>query len=101
VNGSWPALARVQQLFPRALGEVTDGLLGNPILEMSVDATESDSLLSVLACCFEVVVCKAAVVTMVMLDANAVLLGESLKSVFRSDSLLGCQRSHEMDILQA
>ena len=91
MDGSWPSLSGVEQLFSSALGEVADGLLGNPILEMGVDAAEGESLLGHLTCCLEIVVCKTAIVTVIMLDANAVLLGKSLKGMLGFDGLLGCE----------
>ena len=79
MDGGGPALLCMKQLFPCALGEITDSLLGNPILEMSVYAAEGESLLGHLT------------VTVIMLDANAVLLGKSLKGMLGFDGLLGCE----------
>ena len=89
MDGSWPSLSGVEQLFSSALGEVADGLLGNPILEMGVDATEGESLLGLFTCRLEIVVCKAAVVAMIMLDANAILLDESFEGMFCGDGFFG------------
>ena len=91
MDGGGPALSCMKQLFPCALGEITDSLLGNPILEMCVYAAEGESLLGHLTCCLEIIVCKTAFVTVIMLDANAVLLGKSLKGTLGFDGLLGCE----------
>jgi hypothetical protein len=68
-----------------------DSLIGNPILEMSVYAAEGESLLGHLTCCLEIVVCKTTIVKVIMLDANAVLLGKLLKGTLGFDGLLGCE----------
>jgi len=91
MDGGGPALSCMKQLLPCTLGEITDSLLGNPILEMSVYVADGESLLGHLACCLEIIVCKMVIVTMIMLDANAVLLGKSLKGTLGLDGLLGCE----------
>ena len=101
MEGSWPSLSGVEQLFSSALGEVADGLLGNPNLEMGVDAAEGESLTGLLACRLKIVVSKAAVIAVVMFDANAVLIGESFEGMFCGDGFLGGQFRHEMDVLEA
>jgi len=40
VDGSWPAMLRVEQLFPCTLAEVPNSLLSYPILKMGVDAAK-------------------------------------------------------------
>ncbi len=45
VDGRWPSMLGVEQLFPRALAEVPNGLLNNPILEMGVDTAEGEPLI--------------------------------------------------------
>jgi len=64
----------MKQLLPCTLREITDSLLDNPNLEMRVYAADGESLLGHLVCCLEIVVCKTAIITVIMLDANAVLL---------------------------
>ncbi len=61
-----PASACVEQLLPRALGEVADTALGDPILKMGIDAAEGELLLGLVAGLFEGVVLEAAIVAMVM-----------------------------------
>ena len=79
MDGGGLVLSCMKQLFLCTLGEITNSLLGNPILEMSVYAAEGESLLGHLT------------VTVIMLDANAVLLGKSLKGMLGFDGLLGCE----------
>ncbi len=35
-DGLWPSLARVEKLFPSALGQVSNSTLGDPILKMGI-----------------------------------------------------------------
>ncbi len=49
VDCSWPLGASVEKLLVRAVGEVTNGALRNPILEMCIDATEGKPLAVALA----------------------------------------------------
>ena len=45
MDGRWPSVIRVEQLFPRILAEVPNGFLSNPILEMGIDAAEGEPLI--------------------------------------------------------
>ena len=45
MDGRWPSMLCVEQLFPQALAEVPNGLLSDPILEMGVDAVEGEPLI--------------------------------------------------------
>ncbi len=45
VDGCWPSMLRMEQLFPRALAEVPNGLFSDPILEMGIDAAEGELLI--------------------------------------------------------
>ncbi len=45
VDGRWPSMLRLEQLFPRALTEVLNGLLSDLILEMGVDTAEGELLI--------------------------------------------------------
>jgi hypothetical protein len=63
---SWPSLARVQQLLPSTFTKIMNGLLGNPILEVSIDATEGEALFCTLTCLFEGIVGKSPIVAVVM-----------------------------------
>ena len=77
----------VEQLFPRTLAEVPNGLLSDTILEMGVDATESEPLICARTCSFEFVVGKLTIVV-VMQYFDAVLLGKVLEGSLGVDCLL-------------
>jgi hypothetical protein len=77
-----PASASVQQLLVRALQEVTDGALGNAILEVSIYATEGELLALLVVCLFECIVGYPTIVAVVMLNFYAMLSGKGLKSAF-------------------
>ncbi len=79
----------MEQLLARALREVTDGALGNPILKMGIDAAEGELLLRFVAGLFEGVVLEAAIVTVVVEYPHTVLDGECLKGAFGSESFRG------------
>jgi hypothetical protein len=56
----------MQQLFPSTFTKITNGLLGNPILEVSIDTTEGEALPWILTSLFEGVVGKSPIVAVVM-----------------------------------
>jgi hypothetical protein len=56
----------VEQLLPRALWEIADTALGDPILKMSIDAAEGELLSCFVAGLFKGIVLEAAIVAMVM-----------------------------------
>jgi hypothetical protein len=74
VDGRWPSMMCVEQLFPRTLAEVPNDLLSDPILEMGVDAAEGKPLICARTCSFEVVVDKSTIVAMIMQYFDAVLI---------------------------
>jgi hypothetical protein len=74
-----PVLACVKKLLPGALRQVLDGPHRYSILKVGIDPTESESLIALLACHLEVVVGKLTIVTVVMLDLNAVLGSKSFE----------------------
>jgi hypothetical protein len=78
----------VEQLFPCTLAEVPNGLLSDPILEMGVYAAESEPLICVRTCSFEVIVGKSTIVAMVMQYFDAMLIGKVLEGSLGIDSLL-------------
>ncbi len=100
VDGSRPALACMEELLPCTLPEVSDGFLCNAILEVDIDSTEGESLSFGAAAVLESVVCKLSVVTVVVEDANAVLLGKVLKSSLGFHGLLRGELGHQMDVLE-
>ena len=76
VDGGRPALARMEELLPRTLPEISDGFLCNAILEVGIDPTEGESLTFGTAAALEGVVCKSSNVAVVVEDTDAVLLGK-------------------------
>ncbi len=79
-----PSSTCMQQLLSRALAEVADCALGDSILEVGIQATEGERLMTVVACLTEGIVGETSVITVVVLDAYTVLGGKGLKR------LLGC-----------
>ncbi len=101
VHRSGPSSPGVQQLIACALGEVKDAVLGNEILEVGVHATEGKLLARVVARLLEGVVREVPIVTVVVLDPNAVLGSEGLEGVFSSDGLDQRVINLRVDISQA
>ncbi len=91
----------MEQLLTSALTEVANCTLGISILEMGVDAAEGKTLAAVVACLLEGIVVEAAVATVVVLDANAVLGGNGLKGLLGCDGLDNRVINLEMDELQS
>ncbi len=79
----------MERLLSRALRNVPNWALCNPILEVSVYPTEGESLTTVLTLFLESVVVETPVVAVVVVDANAMLGGKLLKSVFGGNSFDG------------
>ncbi len=75
----WPALACMKKLLPGAPGQVLDGSLRYSILKVGIDPLEGELLIALLARHLEVVVSKLTIVTVVMLDPDAVLGSESFE----------------------
>jgi hypothetical protein len=80
-----PSSPCVQQLLACDFGEVVDGALGDAILKVGVYATEGKLLAHILACLFEGVVGKSPIVTVVVVDSDAVFGSEGLKGTFGGD----------------
>jgi hypothetical protein len=82
VDGSRPALTRMEELLLCTLSEVPDGLYCNAVLEMSIDSTEGETLPLCTAAVLEGVVCTLSIVAVVVEDTDAVLLSKVLKGLF-------------------
>ncbi len=100
VDGSRPALARMQKLLPRTLPEISDGFLCNAILEVGIDPTEGELLSFCTAAVLEGVVWKSSVVTVVVEDADALLLGKVLEGLLGIHGFLGGKFGHQMNVLE-
>jgi hypothetical protein len=75
VQGIWPQSkvdclrlvgGRMEQLLPCTFQEVSDGLLGNAVLEVGIYPSEGELLPCLMACLLEGVVVKASIVTMIV-----------------------------------
>jgi hypothetical protein len=82
VNGGWSALARMEELLPCTLSEVPDFLFCDAILVMGIDPTEGETLPLCTAAVLEGFVCKLSIVTVVVEDTDAVLLGKVFEGLF-------------------
>jgi hypothetical protein len=67
---------------------------------MDVDATEGEALSGLFQGEFEGIVGRASIVTMVVLDGDAMLLGKLLKGKLGCEGFFGRQGHHWMDVLQ-
>ena len=72
-----------------SLGKVSDPVFRFAILMVGSNAAERDCLVLRLHVIDESFVCKSAVVTMVMLDRDAMVLGVPFEGRFRLDGFFG------------
>jgi hypothetical protein len=100
VDGGRPALARMEELLPCTLPEISDGFLCNAILEVGIDPTEGELLPFGAAAVLEGDVCKTSIVAVVVEDADAVLLGKILEGLLGIHGFLGGELRHQMDLLE-
>ncbi len=89
VDGGRPALARMEELLPCTLLEISDGFICNAILEVGIDPPEGELLSFGTAAVLEGIVCKTSVVAVVVEDADAVLLSEVLEGLLGVHGFLG------------
>ena len=73
VDGLLPSTFRVRQLLLCLVLDVIYGSLSNAILEVGINAAVADVLSVGLAMVNKGVVCKPAIVSMVLLDFNAMM----------------------------
>jgi hypothetical protein len=71
VDCLWPAGARMEEVLVCALQEVSDGSLGDDILEVGIYPTQSELLPCIVACLSEGIVLKAPVVAVVVQDVDS------------------------------
>ena len=69
-----------------ALGEVANAALGNAILEVGVYATEGELLTRVMTCLFEGIVGESPIVTVVVVDSDAMFGSKGLEGAFGGNS---------------
>ncbi len=82
VDGGRPALTHMEELRLCTLSAVPVGLLRDAVLEMGVDSTEDETLPLCTAAVLEGIVCTLSIVTVVVEDTDAVLLGKVLEGLF-------------------
>ncbi len=100
MDGGRPALARMEELLPHTLLEISDGFLYNAILEVGIDPTEGELLSFGAAAVLEGIVCKTSVVAVEVEDADAVLLSKVLEGSLGIHGFLGGELLHQMDVLE-
>ncbi len=76
MKGSRPLVPRMEQLLSRALTEVANGLFGNSILKMSIDATVGKSLICTCPRILEIIIGESTIVAMVVKNLHAMLFGK-------------------------
>ena len=97
-----PALPCVQELLSSALREVSNGSLGDAILEVSVDSAKGELLSLRFACLTKEAVREAPIVAVVVGDADPVLGGKAFEGVLRVDGFLASQIArHQINKLEA
>ena len=74
--------AHAKVVFDHSLREVPNGTLSNPILEVCIDAAKGELLLVLSTCFLESIVSKSAIVTVIMLDVDAVIGCKLLECLF-------------------
>ena len=97
----WPASACVEQLLARALREIADTALGDPILKMGIHTAEGELLSRFVAGLLEGVVVEAPIAVVVVEYPHAVLGGECLEGAFGSKSFRRCIVDLEVEEAQA
>ncbi len=100
VDGGWPLLARMEELLPCTLAEVPGGFFCNAILEVGIDPTKGETLPLGTAAVLEGVVRELSIVTVVVEDADAVLLGKVFEHAFGFHCFLGGELGHEVNIIE-
>jgi hypothetical protein len=101
VDGGRPLLAHMEELLLCTLSKVPVGLFCNAILEVGVDPTEGESLSLCTAVILEGVVSKLSLVTAVVEDADAVLLGKVFEGLLGFHFFFRGELGHQVDILQS
>ncbi len=94
-DGSRPSLARMEELLPCTLLKVPDGLFCNAILKVEINPTEGELLPLCTAAILESIVCKLSVVTVVVEDADTVLLIKVFKGLFGFHCFFGGELGHQ------
>ncbi len=84
----------MEELLPHALAETAESLLRNAVLEVSIDTTKGKALSLCTATVLEGVVRKASIVTVVVEDADAMLLRGVIKCMLSIHCLFRGKLGH-------
>ncbi len=100
VDGGQPSLARMEELLPCTFAEVPDGFFRNAVLEVGIDPTKGETLPLCTAAVLEGVVHDLSIVTVVVKDADAVLLGEVFECALGFHRFFRGELGHEVNVLE-
>ncbi len=100
VDGGGPLLFHMEELLLCTLVEVPDGFLCDAILGMGIDPTKGKTLSLGAAAVLEGIVSELSIVTMVVEDADTVLLGKVFERTLGFHCFFRGELGHEMDVLQ-
>ena len=101
LNSRGPPRLGMQQHLAGSLLQISDPLLCDTILEVSVDATVRYGLASLGNIVNECIVGESSIVAMVMLDLDVMRTGIGFEGSFGSQSLVGSQSSLEIDVAES
>ena len=87
----------MEQHFSACFHDVPDGLYGDGIWEIGIYTTVSDSLSLCLACIDESLVGEAAIVTLIVLDLDAMFCGKMLDLLFCLNCFVRCLTDHRIN----
>ncbi len=90
----------MEELLPCTLAEVPDIFFCNAILEVGIDPTKDKTLALGTAAVLEGVVCKSSIVTVVVEDANTVLLGKVFERALGFNCFLRGELGHDVNVLE-
>ena len=80
---------------------VPDCSFCDAILEVGVDATVGNCLSLLTAVLLEGVVCESSVVSMILLDSDAMISRKTLEGFFSLNCFVGGECRHQMDVAQS
>ena len=98
MNRLGPASLGMKELFASTFLEIPYASFCDAILEVSIDAAETNGLALRLRILNESFIRKATIISMVVLDANVVSSSVSFESVFSFDRLIRSQLSLEVHV---
>ncbi len=90
----------MEELLPCTLTEVLDGLLHDAILERGVDPAKGKMLSLGAATVLKSIVCELSIVTMVVEDADTMLIGKELEHVLSFHCFFRGELGQKMDVFE-